>query len=176
MKKGCYHRNKELFPDYIANNRDWSHPSYIGVMIDWHNFPASLHHLACVCSQRAREGGYSAFAIGFYGECHAGKDLKKILEDLTDNSMSTGCKSNQYKECDLEIDEECTGAAMTEYVYVLSQKATPGCSQWLSQGSCSKSCGGGEQIFTQSCLSNKNQAALLTKSVSCNTRACLTLA
>ncbi|XP_066931095.1 properdin-like isoform X1 [Clytia hemisphaerica] len=154
QKVGCFKRSQSVFPDMIANNRDSSHASYIGQEIDWSNFGNSMKSLACQCSQAAKEGGYVAFALGFYGECFAGKDQKALDDLLIDPAQSSSaCINKNYGKC--QVGENCIGEANAEYIYTFASQAPPkvdgGLSKWSEFTECSASCGEGAKFRERSC-------------------------
>jgi len=154
QKVGCFKRSQSVFPEMIANNRDSSHASYIGQEIDWSNFGNSMKSLACQCSQAAKEGGYVAFALGFYGECFAGKDQKALDDLLIDPAQSSSaCINKNYGKC--QVGENCIGEANAEYIYTFASQAPPkvdgGLSKWSEFTECSASCGEGAKFRERSC-------------------------
>jgi len=118
-KIGCFKRMPSLLPDLLVNDRDKTHANYSGIIIDWHDYGNYLHSLACRCEQKAR-GHYNFFAIGFYGECYAGRDLLG-LERIMKFGLyaSSDCVNGEYASCDIDSREECAGKAKVEYIYIM---------------------------------------------------------
>ena len=73
--------------------------------------------------QKVQERGYKVFALGFYGECFAGKD-EKLFEDmlLDQSASSTGCIKHDYGACD-DSNKTCIGGANAEFAYKMPFKA-----------------------------------------------------
>ncbi|XP_066922200.1 uncharacterized protein [Clytia hemisphaerica] len=119
-KLGCFKRQPKLLPDLILNDRDPTHDNYTGRNIDWVEYASYLNEFTCRCSDKAKKMGYKYFALGFYGECWAGKDMKefvKVMNDFSQGSMK--CINGNYWACDNMTTSPCTGGANTEYIYLV---------------------------------------------------------
>jgi len=121
-KAGCFKRNAGLLTDLIITDLDPTHKKF-GTEIDWGSFHASIHSLACRCRDKALNGGYSYFSIGFYGDCYAGKDKealeKKII--LPGAHASNECVNGDYGDCEMDDKKECVGIEDNEYIYEILQ-------------------------------------------------------
>lgn len=101
-KIGCFKESTQL--DLIISDRDLS-----GHELDWGKFDASLHSLACRCSMKAKALGYTFFAIRFWAECWAGKDIKQVENVLMKPQLKAEvCLSYAYKKCNHTDENECT--------------------------------------------------------------------
>ena len=85
-----------------------------------------VSRLGCECAKKAKEGGYVAFALGFYGECFAANDQAKYLEHVIKQSPSSKCIGHDYAACNNEASEECIGGAGAEYIYTFPSAAPVG--------------------------------------------------
>lgn len=92
--------------------------------------------LACLCAEKAREKGYGAFGLQFYGECWGGVNGSETYS-MFGPAPSTKCvmdyaytennEPNGWKYCDISSEQECVGVQRTNYVYILDE----GMSLWL---------------------------------------------
>lgn len=82
--------------------------------------------MACDCAAKAKEGGYVAIALGYYGECHATKDQSKF-EQLTKSpsSLSNLCVNHGFFECK-DSDTKCVGKEHAAYIYDFPSQAPEG--------------------------------------------------
>jgi len=75
---GCYHDdqvNPRPLPELILTERDPSHRSWNGRMVDWANWNSYHVEFICRCAAKARELKYRFFSTQFYGkkrrmQCH----------------------------------------------------------------------------------------------------------
>jgi len=184
VKVGCMERNSKVFEDMLANNRDKSSSVFIGETIDWNAYDISLQKLSCACAQKAKEGGYVAFGLGFYGECFGTKDKAAYEEWITkEQSVSNNCIGHTYQECK-ESDALCIGMGFAEYVYTFPSKAPEvvngGYGEWSPYSECSATCGEGfkerERVCNNPLPANGGAdcAALgeATETSKCNLKAC----
>ena len=85
-----------------------------------------IFRLACACAKKAKEGGYVAFALGYYGECHGAKNRESYDAWLkSEERASNDCINQIYGKCS-EGDEKCVGGANAEYVYTFPSQAPEG--------------------------------------------------
>ena len=86
----------------------------------------SPYSLACHCAAKAKEGGYVAIALGYYGECHATKDQSKF-DQLTHSpsSVSNKCVNHGFGKCK-DTDTKCIGKERATYVYDFPSQAPEG--------------------------------------------------
>jgi len=109
--------------DLIVNDRDVTHANYSGHPIDWVDYYGTLRSLSCRCYTKAKAEGYKFFAIGFYGECFAGRDEQQYNTlTASTNRYSGDCVNGEYEICDTSTPYECTGMAHSEYVYLLNKE------------------------------------------------------
>ena len=83
--------------------------------------------MACECAEKAKSQNYLYFAIGFYGECFAGKDSTSIRVSLASaQQVSSQCIRGDFKECESATSagkHECVGSASHEYIYSIQQQS-----------------------------------------------------
>lgn len=79
-----------------------------------------IFSLACLCAEKARENGYDAFALQFYGECWSG-DNAKVRYAMFAAAKDDKCIMSDFGACDINSEEECVGKQKTNYVYVLEE-------------------------------------------------------
>ena len=80
--------------------------------------------LACECAEKAKSLKYAYFAIGFYGECFAGKDRLKIFTALSQSSKNDQCIKGDFNKCESDSEagkHECVGTASHEYIYSIKE-------------------------------------------------------
>merc|ERR1712179_44969 len=121
QKVACFKRDNQLFHKLLITDLDPTHAKW-GKDVDWANFQDSLRSLACRCEAKARNKGLTYFAIGFYGECYAGKNDAAIEEKIANPSpthVSTQCVSGAHaiEACNHKDKVECAGVADHEFVY-----------------------------------------------------------
>lgn len=156
-KVGCYRDlvdGKRALPNQMVNIRDKKSKVFIPPKLDWNNYPESLHNLACLCAEKARENGYDAFALQFYGECWSGDNAKDRYA-MFDAAKDDKCIMSDFGACDINSEEECVGKQKTNYVYVLEEEpSAPTDGQWSDWGDwtqCDKTCGTGKQVRERTC-------------------------
>jgi len=156
QKVGCFTKDSTVFPEMLSTNRDSSSRYFTGDKLNWKAFENSIESLACHCAAKAKEGGYVAIALGYYGECHATKDQSKF-DQLTHSpsSVSNKCVNHGFGEC-RDTDTKCIGQERATYVYDFPSQAPEeingGYSEWSEYSTCSASCGEGEQIRERACI------------------------
>jgi len=115
-KLGCVSRNWSKLTDLLVTDLDPTHDNFT-VAMNWDNYKLGLHSLACRCGEKAK-GHYKYFALGFYGECVAGKDNAAIEKLLAENTKSDhGCVNGEYSKCDKTHEKECIGIADYDFIY-----------------------------------------------------------
>ncbi|XP_031566626.1 uncharacterized protein LOC116301675 [Actinia tenebrosa] len=155
-----------------------------GHILDWDEWEASIHSLACRCAAKTRERGWKVFGLQNFGECWSGPGAEQRY-----NMHGAGSPTYQYlklplKPCDKTLDQECTGGLNVNYIYRL--KGEPdingGYASWSTWSKCSSPCGGGSKMRKRSCTSPKpegkgrdcSQLGPNTQTMSCNIQSCPT--
>jgi len=121
-KVGCFRRNHEV--TMLVTDLDEKHHESISgegtfTAMNWGDYALGLHSLACRCRAKAAAQNYKYFAIGFFGECVAGKDTK-VLEAMfksVGDDHSAGCQNGQWGACDKNHHDECGGMADFDFFY-----------------------------------------------------------
>eukprot|EP00112_Aurelia_sp_Birch-Aquarium-sp1_P022810 Seg656.1 transcript_id=Seg656.1/GoldUCD/mRNA.D3Y31 product=Coadhesin protein_id=Seg656.1/GoldUCD/D3Y31 len=146
-KIGCY---KEGFTNFLLiNDRDPTHQSYEGSLIQWTNVGKSLHSLMCRCVKKARRLQYRYVGIRFYAECFGVRD-----GDISNHVEENGCfqyEQNKQRECEIHDSDECAGST-SEYIYeILPENQDGGYSPWAQWTKCSVPCGNGVKMRNRFC-------------------------
>ncbi|XP_057306541.1 coadhesin-like [Hydractinia symbiolongicarpus] len=157
-KIGCFHDRiipDRPYPYELVNHRDPINPNWDSHLLDWKEWSASLHALACKCYSLAKEKGFRYFGLQFYGECWSGPSERYFRD-----GPSTKCIGNDFKSCNKSTDTECVGAPFTNYIYdtqsTKEKQAVPGgWSEWSSWSACSRKCGGGLKERMRTCTNPK---------------------
>lgn len=125
-KSGCFKRNEKLFHEILITDLDPTHDKW-GKEMDWANLQDGLQSLACRCEAMARNKGFSYFAIGFYGECWAGKDTTAVANHILNPGVhdSSECVGGDYGICDHSSSEPCAGVEDNEYIYEIIKTTPP---------------------------------------------------
>ena len=84
--------------------------------------------LICDCKKKVEAGKYKVFALGYYGECWAGKDETLFDNMLKDSSNgATDCIDHIYGKCHTKDHNDnnntCVGGSGAEYAYKLPVEA-----------------------------------------------------
>lgn len=115
-KIGCYNRDWGKVPHLLITDLDATHKNYTKEM-DWGDYNKGLHSIACRCLKIA-VGHYKYFAIGFNGECVAGKDHEELEEMFRiKKEDKSGCINGNWEACDKNHHAECTGNADYDFFY-----------------------------------------------------------
>ncbi|XP_078375577.1 coadhesin-like isoform X1 [Oculina patagonica] len=167
-KVGCFNDLKvgqRALADQMVNIRDKNSKVYPKeyAHFNWGQLTDSFHSLACLCAEKAREKGYDAFGLQFYGECWGGQD-GKMTYSMFGTAKESRCvmdytyannKPTGWKHCDISSEQECVGSQRTNYVYILTEDpGSPGDGGWSEWGEwteCDKWCGTGKQVRERTC-------------------------
>ncbi|PFX13743.1 coadhesin-like isoform X2 [Stylophora pistillata] len=156
-KVGCYkdrEGGKRALPNQMVNIRDKKSNVFVPPKLDWNKYPASIHNLACLCAEKARENGYDAFGLQFYGECWTGDNAKDRYSMFGAANVDE-CIMSDFEPCDINSEQECVGKHNTNYVYTLEkEQSTPTDGKWSDWGDwtpCDKTCGTGKQVRERTC-------------------------
>ena len=79
-----------------------------------------IFSLACLCAEKARENGYDAFGLQFYGECWTGDNAKDRYSMFGAANVDE-CIMSDFEPCDINSEQECVGKHNTNYVYTLEK-------------------------------------------------------
>jgi len=117
-KIGCFSRQWEKVEHLLVTDLDPTHKAF-GKDMNWDDFELGLHSLACRCRAKAVEGKFKYFAIGFLGECVAGKDNTSLEEmfKVKGEKDAGGCVSGEWTQCDKNHEKECGGQADYDFFY-----------------------------------------------------------
>jgi len=113
---GCFHDDLIVprpVPNYIQNERDYTHKGWNGHLIDWENWYSYSSKMICRCATAAKLRGDDYFAIQFWGECWSGKEADVHYHR---NGVSDHCRDEDFKKCRCN-SYNCVGMAYTNYVY-----------------------------------------------------------
>eukprot|EP00794_Sanderia_malayensis_P005644 gene5644-6340_t len=171
-KVGCFvhgSKNTILFTDRLMGI-----PNNKGHEIDWYNWEAYLHSLACRCNEDGRIHGYKYFYLGYFGECYGSIDYPSASR-----ISSSGCITHSYVSCVDSSNLDCVGTANTQYVYEVGQDG--GYTDWGEFSACSTTCGDGVQVRTRNCTNPSpsgfgkdcSHIGPQTDSRACNLRPCI---
>ncbi|XP_057313930.1 adhesion G protein-coupled receptor B1-like [Hydractinia symbiolongicarpus] len=157
-KIGCFNSVEHLLTEELVNDRDLKSKYSMDLMINWRNFSASTHSLACRCSEKARAKGLKFFGIRFYGVCYGGNDISALERQLVQNKNKkiNNCVNGKYRVC-LAADSnmECAGKANGEYIYEITEGdakvVNGGFSAWSNFSECTVTCGSGLQTRERTC-------------------------
>jgi len=127
--RGCYKDYRQEMPDrplpdYILNDRDPTHRSWSGIMIDWMKWNTYMPNLVCRCANQARSLGYKYFGLQFYGECWAGNNQTEYLKDGV--APASDCIVRPGVTCPLRYTDLpcqmplCVGVHQTNMVYEIT--------------------------------------------------------
>jgi len=164
-KVGCYQRNKNLLPDMLLTGREETkHFMPESGLISWQDYNNYIHSLACECAEKAKSLKYAFFAIGFYGECFAGKERVQIITSLTTQPLSAQCIKGDFQKCESSSgagSHECVGSASHEYIYSIQEDTNSDDNNnvdgkygdWSEWTQCDKECGEGVQVRERACNS-----------------------
>eukprot|EP00794_Sanderia_malayensis_P000211 gene211-827_t len=154
-KVGCFddHLDPRPLPQELVNRRDPYNHNYDGHMIDWNDYPGTLHALYCKCAELTEQKGFSHFGLQFYGECWSGPSAE---ERYAMQGPSSYCLGVDYKPCVDKAETECVGQAATNYIYELVKNESKtvidgGYTNWTPWTPCSSTCGGGFRQRTRKC-------------------------
>jgi len=155
-KVGCFHDYVKIRPLIyeLVNRRDPYNHHFDGKLINWNDYPGSLHELYCRCAELTEQKGYTHFGLQFYGECWSGPNAAGRYGM---QGKSERCIGVDYNHCVDSADTECIGKDHTNYIYQLVKENTTskvtngGYSDWTSWTGCSKSCGGGVKARSRTC-------------------------
>lgn len=151
VKIGCYEEKKAQLSDLLIYDRN---------KIKWNTIQAYMHHLACKCSQaaknandqRSKDDAYVGFALHYYGECYG--RTKAHLETLKKKGQSHRCIGDQtYTKCD-DKHQECIGKELAEYIYKFRSYTIAvdgGYSNWEPWSGCEGACGIGIKRRERTC-------------------------
>jgi len=115
-KIGCYERDWSKVPHLLITDLDPTHKNHSQEM-DWADYNKGLHSIACRCLKIA-VGHYKYFAIGFNGECVAGKDHEELEEMFRVSSEDkSGCINGDWEQCDKNHHTECVGNVDFDFFY-----------------------------------------------------------
>ena len=67
---GCFKDNAALprpLPEYIMNERDYSHHGWNGHLINWKEWNTYSPGFLCRCAKAVKEKNYTIFGAQFYG-------------------------------------------------------------------------------------------------------------
>jgi len=170
-KVGCYKRDTSLLSDMILNGRETT-KEYMpeSGLISWRQYNDYIHSLACECAEKAKSLKYAFFAIGFYGECFAGKDRTRIVTSLAQSTQSSQCIKGDFQKCEASSgagSHECVGSASHEYIYSIQEDTNSddnknvngGYGDWSEWTKCDKDCGEGSQMRERACNNPLPQGA-----------------
>lgn len=124
QKVGCY-SGKAGLDQEIVNYRVQK-PG--GNVIDWGNYPGTLHSLACECEKIAKGNGWTHFGITYYGVCVSGASFN------ADAAKSDDCIAHTYGKCSDSELQECSGTGRSTYVFKAAEADTGVCSKSLDIG------------------------------------------
>uniref|UniRef100_A0A7M5UUX8 Hemicentin-1 n=1 Tax=Clytia hemisphaerica TaxID=252671 RepID=A0A7M5UUX8_9CNID len=156
-KIGCFSQAHTISKIPLLTYRDETSSYYNGTLIDWANFKASLHSLACECHEIAKKQQLRYFAIRYWGECWGGKDTNALDELVTKgHGASTKCANVDYQQCtDHSGGTECVGQEFAEYMYLITDESDTsvngGYTEWTEFSKCSLTCGIGVSIRERTC-------------------------
>merc|ERR1712072_28347 len=121
-KVGCFRRNWKITM-LITDLNKKHHEKISGkgnfTEMNWGDYALGLHSLACRCREKAVDQKYKYFAIGFFGECVAGRDTTALeaMFASVGNSHRAGCQNGKWGKCDHDHHEECGGMADYDFFY-----------------------------------------------------------
>ncbi|XP_067043783.1 von Willebrand factor A domain-containing protein 2-like [Acropora muricata] len=106
-KLGCFEADLKLFDELLITDRDKRSSKNDGHSLNWKQWEASIHSLACRCAKAARKRGFKVFGLQNYGECWSGPVDERTYNQtrrLNDCLMILGhppppCAMNDTREC-----------------------------------------------------------------------------
>eukprot|EP00794_Sanderia_malayensis_P000591 gene591-1251_t len=120
---GCYAGFADTLTEVLVNYRV-GHP-----VVDWNDYPGSLHSLACDCVEKAKEKKWKYIGFNWYGRCMGGASF-----DPEKTAKAYDCIGTSYQPCK-KSDTECSGVEKSTFVFEIEEPATPGiCSKKLDIG------------------------------------------
>lgn len=117
-KLGCFQDRtwSRSMSKLLINDRGRSSQSQ---QIDWKNWEAYMHGLACRCAQTASQHGYTMFGLQHYGECWSGPGS---CDQYTLHGESQLCIGKNFTMCNINDEGECVGKANANFVYLLLEE------------------------------------------------------
>lgn len=127
---GCYNDwlDPRPLPQQIINDRDVFSDLNDGHIVDYTRWKDSMHSLACRCAAEMKKKGYRVFGLQFYGECWSGPNAEKLFNK---DGEGTSCiqdlqnLESQVASCNKTSLQECTGGALSNYIYKLQEGEIP---------------------------------------------------
>jgi len=115
---GCFKDNLNLprpLPEYIMNERDYSHHGWNGHLINWKEWNTYSPGFLCRCAKAVKEKNYTIFAAQFYGECWSGKNPESTMKR---DGPSDQCIAEDFDKCRYN-SFHCVGKDHANYIYRL---------------------------------------------------------
>lgn len=163
-KVGCFKDRiipDRPLPNELVNRRDPVNNNWDGYLINWHDYPGTLHAIACKCAELAKARNHAFFGLQFYGECWSGPRSEMYARDGI--APAEDCVGVDYNTCDNKAETECIGKAFTNYIYKTVNDDTKdidvpvpgGWADWSPWTPCSAKCAGGTRVRERSCTNPK---------------------
>lgn len=108
-KLGCFKANSKPLDTLLITDRG---------KVDWENWEAYVHSLACRCTEATRKRGFTHFGLQNFGECWSGSDADKRYKRDGESDQCVMIFQQPFSLCDnLDDPRECAGYPNVNYVY-----------------------------------------------------------